>query len=107
MTHWSDRYTSPRPVEEQLHTERVPVDGAQCPACGSSDVRRYPVASHMGPRMATKCQDCFTVLALDRPTADDPWPPFRAVTYGWTASLAERAARDALIADLAKPSRQP
>ena len=98
MTDWSSRYTYPRPAEAEVHVVRAEVKGVECPTCGGDDVRRYPVASHMGPRIATKCQACFTVLALDRPSADDLWPPFRAVTYEWEAAPAERAARDRLSA---------
>jgi len=43
----------------------------------------------------TKCQDCMTVLELEKPAFDDMWPPFRAAAYDWEASPAERASRDA------------
>jgi hypothetical protein len=38
---------------------------------------------------------------MDRPTDEDNWPPFRSVTYDWKASPGERAARDALLRELA------
>ncbi|MEN0134109.1 MAG: hypothetical protein AAGC80_03120 [Rhodococcus sp. (in: high G+C Gram-positive bacteria)] len=34
------------------------------------------------------------MLALERPTVEDNWPPFRSVTYDWEASPSERAGRD-------------
>lgn len=85
---WAERYNYQRPDEDRVYLERTPVD-ATCPGCGGDDVRRYPVAAHLGPRIATKCQACFHVLALERPTADDAWPPFRSVTFDWLASPAE------------------
>ena len=80
-------FLDPRPTEAYLHVARKPVD-ATCPACASRDVRRYPVVAALGPRIVTKCQDCFHVLALDRPRPEDDWPPFRAVAYDWPSSRA-------------------
>lgn len=77
----------PRPKDEFIAVERKPVD-ATCPACESRDVRRYPVVAALGPRIVTKCQACFHVLALERPKPEDDWPPFRAVAYEWRASRA-------------------
>lgn len=74
--------------------ERVLVAGAVCPACESTDVRRYPIANEHGARIVTKCQACMTVVALERPGPDDVWPPFRAVAYDWDASPSERASRE-------------
>ncbi|MCW2874547.1 hypothetical protein [Actinacidiphila oryziradicis] len=102
---WNHRYTQPRPTQERLYVERVPVPDTTCPSCGSSDIARYPVANHFGPRMATKCQKCLHILAMDRPTDEDNWPPFRSVTYDWKASPGERAARDALLRELAAIDR--
>lgn len=90
---WYARYMQQGPPEGPVHLVREPVPDAVCPECGSDDVRRYPIANHRGPRMVTKCQACFGVLALDRPTEEDDWPPFRSVTYDWEASLSERASR--------------
>jgi hypothetical protein len=90
---WYARYSQQAPPPGPIYLERKKVEGAECPECNSSDVRRYPIANHHGPRMVTKCQDCFHVLALDKPTEEDNWPPFRAVTYDWPASPAERASR--------------
>lgn len=90
---WYARYSQQAPPRGPVYLEREKVEGAECPECGSADVRRYPIANHYGPRMVTKCLDCFHVLALDKPTAEDNWPPFRAVTYDWDASPAERASR--------------
>jgi hypothetical protein len=96
VSDWSRRYTYPAPPTEQVYLVRERVSGQGCPECGGEDVRRYPIAAHMGPRIVTKCQACFFVLSLDRPVAADNWPPFRSVTYDWDAAPAERAARDGL-----------
>jgi hypothetical protein len=90
---WYERYIYARPSEKTLVLKREEVD-QECPSCGGSDVRRYPIANHMGPRIVTKCQTCMTVLELRKPTAEEPWPPFRSVTYDWDASLSERASRE-------------
>ena len=94
MPTWYARYTQQAPNAERIYVERTPVEGARCPECDSDDVRRYPIANHLGPRMVTKCQACFHVLALDKPVEADNWPPFRSVTYDWEASPSERAARE-------------
>jgi hypothetical protein len=91
---WEHRYTFARPADQQLYVERVPVPGVTCPRCGSDDIKRYPIANHLGPRIATKCQACLTSIAIDRPTEADNWPPYRSVTYDWEASLSERASRE-------------
>jgi hypothetical protein len=82
-----DRLLFPPPAETHIVVERVPVD-ATCPACGSTDVRRYPVANFIGPRMVTKCQACFHHLATDVPAEDDHWPPWRSATRDWAPSRA-------------------
>ncbi|MFC4002736.1 hypothetical protein [Prauserella oleivorans] len=82
-----ERMLFPRPEEERISVPRKPVE-ATCPACGSTDVARYPVANFIGPRMVTKCQDCFHHLSVDVPTADDHWPPWRAATWGWPGTRA-------------------
>lgn len=94
MSSWMERYIYPRPTEERIYVERVLVDGVQCPRCQSSDVRRYPIANYLGPRIVTKCQDCFYVLSIEIPGPNDNWPPFRSVSFDWPASLAERASRE-------------
>jgi hypothetical protein len=81
----TDRLLFPRPVEERLYVERVPVDGT-CPRCGGQEIARYPVVNFAGPRMVTKCQTCFFHLSVDVPTADDHWPPWRSATRDWPAS---------------------
>lgn len=96
MTTWLDRLVFQTPREERIYLERALVPDATCPACGSSDVRRYPIANHKGARMATKCQACMHVLKVERPAFEDNWPPFRAVAYDWEASPSERASRDRL-----------
>jgi hypothetical protein len=82
-----ERLIFPDPADQFLTVPRVPVDRT-CPACGSDDVARYPIANYIGPRIVTRCQACFHVLELDVPTAEDMWPPFRSATYGWPASRA-------------------
>jgi predicted RNA-binding Zn-ribbon protein involved in translation (DUF1610 family) len=82
-----DRLVFPVPTEKYLSVERAGVD-ATCPSCGGDDVRRYPIADHIGPRIVTKCQSCFHVLALDRPSPEDNWPPFRPAAIDWPASRA-------------------
>ncbi|HZZ48504.1 MAG TPA: hypothetical protein VFE65_16605 [Pseudonocardia sp.] len=97
---WNHRYTQTPPDAKQLYVERVPVEGLTCPNCAGTDIRRYPIANHLGPRIATTCQTCLTSLKVERPTEADNWPPFRSVTYEWEASAGERAARDALEREL-------
>jgi predicted RNA-binding Zn-ribbon protein involved in translation (DUF1610 family) len=75
------------PTEQYIEVERRPVE-AKCPACGGVNIARYPIANYIGPRMVTKCQDCFEVLALDRPAPADNWPPFRPAAMDWKASRA-------------------
>lgn len=79
------RLLFPRPEEERIYVERVPVD-ERCPRCESTDVARYPVANYLGPRIVVKCQSCFHHLSNERPTADDHWPPWRSATRDWPAS---------------------
>lgn len=71
----------------RISVERQPVEEV-CPKCKGTDVRRYPVAAALGPRIAIKCQDCFHVLRLERPRREDGWPPFRPRTLGWRGSRA-------------------
>lgn len=49
----------------RLTVERVPVAGS-CPACGASDLKRYPVVSEGGWLLVTKCQRCLTSLERTR-----------------------------------------
>jgi hypothetical protein len=93
MPDWVDRILYPRPTEERVYAVREPVAGASCPACASTDVRRYPIANHLGPRITVTCQDCLHVLRVERPAPEDHWPPYRAVAYDWEPSPAERASR--------------
>jgi hypothetical protein len=86
----ADRIIYQAPTEAQISVKREPVPGAVCPQCGGEDVRRYPIAWSRGPRIVTKCQTCFSALAVDRPAPEDAWPPFRAVAYDWEVSAAER-----------------
>ena len=96
MPDWVDRILYPRPTEERVYAAREPVAGASCPTCASTDVRRYPIANHLGPRITITCQDCLHVLRVERPAPQDNWPPYRAVAYDWEPSLAERASRTLL-----------
>ena len=86
----ADRIIYQRPTEPRLYVEKQPVPDTTCPQCGSTDIARYPVAWSRGPRMVTKCQQCYTSLAVERPTPEENWPPFRAVAYDWDVSAAER-----------------
>ncbi|MFT3660747.1 MAG: hypothetical protein QM809_04950 [Gordonia sp. (in: high G+C Gram-positive bacteria)] len=82
-----DRLLFPPPAEDHVVVERKQTDRV-CPQCGSADVRRYPVANFIGPRMVTKCQDCFHHLSVDVPAEDDHWPPWRSPTIDWDGSRA-------------------
>lgn len=86
----ADRIIYQPPTEAKLYVTKTPVEGQVCPNCGSDDISRYPVAWSRGPRMVTKCQHCYTSLAIERPAPDENWPPFRAVAYDWEVSAAER-----------------
>jgi len=86
----NDRMIFSTPPAEAMKVEKLPVEGESCPACGSGDVRRYPVGWVYGPRMAVKCQACYHTLRHEKPAVADNWPPFRTLTYDWEASLAER-----------------
>jgi hypothetical protein len=90
----NDRMIFATPSAEAMHVDRGPATGASCPECGGQDVHRYPVGSYKGPRMAVKCQACLHTLALERPALEDNWPPFRAATYDWEPSRAERSPTD-------------
>ncbi len=83
----NDRLLFAPPTEDRIAVVRVPQD-VECPACGSPNVARYPIADFIGPRMVTKCQECFHELARDIPTDDDHWPPWKAPTAGWEPSRA-------------------
>lgn len=95
MPDWVDRILYPRPSEDRVYAVRAPVDES-CSACGGSDVRRYPIANHQGPRITVTCQDCLHVVRVERPAPDDKWPPYRAVAYDWEPSPSERASRTLL-----------
>jgi hypothetical protein len=86
----ADRIIYQPPTEGDLRVEKTPVADARCENCGGSDIRRYPITWSRGPRMVTKCQDCYTTISLERPRPEEPWPPFRAVAYDWEVSAAER-----------------
>ncbi len=97
MTSWIERVIYSPPKEERIFLERKLIPGATCPECGSDNIRRYPIACHLGPRMVTKCQICMHIVKLEHPTLEDKWPPYRAVAYDWEASPAERASREFFI----------
>ena len=86
---FNDGLVYPAPPASMV-VQRTLVD-AVCPECGGQDVRRYPVGWVRGPRIVVKCQDCLCTLSVDRPAPEDRWPPFRAATYDWDVSPAERA----------------
>lgn len=94
---WTDTILYSRPEEKEIHVKRELVPGAVCPNCDSHDVRRYPIANWMGPRMVTKCQDCFHVLDICYPTREDQWPPYQPITQDWPAALAERASVECML----------
>jgi hypothetical protein len=54
--------------------------------------------------MVVKCQSCMHTVRIERPGADDAWPPFRAVTRDWDASPAESVTRRLLEAGV--PGKQ-
>jgi hypothetical protein len=87
----NDRMVFQTPGRDQMTVVKTPVEGRTCPECGSTDVARYPIGHYLGPRVVTKCQSCYFSLSVDRPAVQDNWPPFRALTYDWSASLSERA----------------
>jgi ssDNA-binding Zn-finger/Zn-ribbon topoisomerase 1 len=87
----NDRMIFSTPPAEAMVVTKTPVEGATCPECGGEDVRRYPIGWYKGPRIVVKCQDCYHSLAVELPTLEDTWPPFRAATYDWDVSPAERA----------------
>jgi hypothetical protein len=80
-----DRLLFPRPREERISVSRVSVEGT-CPSCGAEALARYPVANFIGPRMVTKCQECFHHVSVDVPASEDHWPPWRSATIDWPAS---------------------
>jgi hypothetical protein len=88
---FNDLMVYPEPSEPRIYVEREKIEGEKCPSCGAEDVARYPIGWHRGPRIAVKCQSCLHTLAVDKPTREDAWPPFRSATYEWEASPAERA----------------
>lgn len=88
---WFKRYIYSRPTEETLHLERVHLPDLTCPECDGGDVREYPIANYLGPRIVTKCQTCMHVLEIRKPHPDEPWPPFRAITFDWDDPNADRA----------------
>lgn len=61
-------HTFPRPQDDRLYVERELVTEAECPSCGSNNVRRYRVLSEGGWWQATKCQHCLT--SINREPAD-------------------------------------
>ncbi len=81
-----DRLLFPRSTSDRVYVERVPVQGVTCPSCRGSNVARYPVASYLGPRIVTKCQDCFAHVSRERSEPADRWPPWRSATRDWPAS---------------------
>jgi hypothetical protein len=90
MAEWERRFIYPRPEQERLYRERTPLPDLRCEGCGEHDVARYPVANHQGARIITRCQSCLRIVSLERPSAEDMWPPFRPVAYDWEPSRAER-----------------
>lgn len=52
-----------RPQESFVYVEKEKVN-ANCPECGSKNIKEYPVLSEGGWWEVKKCQDCF--CSLDR-----------------------------------------
>ncbi|GGJ60477.1 hypothetical protein GCM10010121_083860 [Streptomyces brasiliensis] len=96
MAEWIDRILYPHPDVDQVYADRPLVPNKVCPQCASTEVARYQIANHLGPRITLTCQECLHVIAVERPSTADSWPPFRAVAYDWPASPAERASRTQL-----------
>lgn len=94
---WTDTIIYARPEEQYIHVKREPVAGAVCPECKSKDVKRYPIANWMGPRIVVKCQTCFHVLEISYPTREDRWPPYQPLTLDWPVALAERASVERVL----------
>jgi hypothetical protein len=55
----------PRPTQPVLFVEREPVSG-ECPECGASDLRRYPVLTEGGWFQVVKCQTCLHSVSRER-----------------------------------------
>ena len=83
-----DRLVYTRPTEQYLYVEREPVQG-KCPACGSEDIKRYPVIDHIGPKIVVKCQNCLHTISREKPKPEDNWLPFQSAAFDWPASPAE------------------
>ena len=64
------------PGPEEMYVAKEPVEGQECPQCGTSDVRRYPVGYYMGRGWSLSARPA-TSLAVDVPEEADNWPPFR------------------------------
>lgn len=94
---WTDTIIYDRPEEKEIYVKRELVENTVCPNCNSADVRRYPIANWMGPRIVTKCQACFHVLDIHYPSREDKWPPYQPITQDWPAALAERASVERLL----------
>jgi vanillate/4-hydroxybenzoate decarboxylase subunit D len=58
-------YTFPRSEEPYLFVEREPVDG-DCPKCGASDLKKYPVLTEGGWWNVVKCQSCLHSVSRER-----------------------------------------
>ena len=55
----------PRPTQPVLFVEREPV-GGECPECGASDLRRYPVLTEGGWFQVVKCRTCLHSVYFTR-----------------------------------------
>ena len=89
----NDRMIFTTPTAREMVVRKTSLPGRECPDCGGSDIARYPVGHYKGPRMVTKCQNCYHTLEVERPVLDDNWPPFRSATYDWEVSPVERVGR--------------
>jgi hypothetical protein len=50
--------TYPRPSEQYVSVPKEDVSG-ECPECGASELKAYPVLSEGGWWNVTKCQNCL------------------------------------------------
>jgi len=73
-------WSFPRPKEETLSVERLPVAGT-CAACGAEDLASYPVVSEGGWWQVVKCQTCLVSVERTRGPRLGSYEPF-GITAG-------------------------
>lgn len=55
----------PRPAEPTLYVEKQAIDGS-CPACGATELFRYPALSEGGWWDVVKCANCLHSVERER-----------------------------------------